>query len=117
MQITGIIPIIFHVSQNKSNNSMNFFLIDQVIIVQTEGPLIYLPSVLSVKNYLWDDRIVQKPLQIAISICCRSDVVNQRRGSHVDHRGNVNNLSCISETYINAIFCFNWSSSCCTGLV
>ena len=117
MQITGIIPITFHVSQNKSNKSMNFYLIDQVFIVQTEGPFIYPPSVLSVKNYLWDDRIVQKTLQIAISICCRSDVTSQRRGSHVDHRGNVNNLSCISETYINAIFCFNWSSSCCAGLV
>ena len=74
---------------------MNFFLIDHVIIVQTEGPSIYPPSVLSVKNYLWDDRIVKKTLQIAISICCRSDVMNQRGGSHVDHRGNVDNLSCI----------------------
>ena len=62
MQITGIIPIAFHVSQNKSSNSINFFLIDQVIIVQTEGPFIYPPFVLSVKNYLWDDRIVQKTL-------------------------------------------------------
>ena len=64
MQITGIKAITFHVSQNKSNNSMNFFLINQVIIVQMEGPFIYPPSVLSVKNYLWDDRIVQKTLQI-----------------------------------------------------